>query len=154
MPSSPMASTSRPFAARSTRSGTSGCRPPGTRWPTRRASSVSAKTSITGPEWADSKSGFRSRRDTGEGNSMKDTRRAFILAAGAATAALSLPRKVIADGTPRNGADDLALNDRTAKDLVALLQARKVSAVELVDRAVARIEAQDGKLNAVVVRDF
>jgi amidase len=47
-----------------------------------------------------------------------------------------------------------AVNYRTAADLAALLQARQVSAVELVDRAIARIEVLDGKLNAVVVRDF
>ena len=34
------------------------------------------------------------------------------------------------------------------------LKARKVSASELVDQAVARIEALDGQFNAVVVRDF
>jgi amidase len=43
---------------------------------------------------------------------------------------------------------------RIARDLVALLQARQVTAVELLDRAIARVEAHDGKLNAVVVRDF
>ena len=43
---------------------------------------------------------------------------------------------------------------RTTKDLVAALAARQVSAVELVDRSIARIEAHDAKLNAVVVRDF
>src|SRR3984893_2528154 len=42
----------------------------------------------------------------------------------------------------------------TTKDLVAALQTRQVSAVELLDRAIARIEAHDDKLNAVVVRDF
>ena len=36
----------------------------------------------------------------------------------------------------------------------AALQARKVSARELLDAAIARIEAHDGQLNAVVVRDF
>jgi amidase len=35
-----------------------------------------------------------------------------------------------------------------------MLRARKVSAAELADRAIARIEALDDKLNAVVVRDF
>jgi amidase len=40
------------------------------------------------------------------------------------------------------------------KELAALLQTRQVSSVELLDRAIARIEAHDGKLNAVVVRDF
>ena len=64
----------------------------------RAASSALAKSSMTGPEWAASKSGFRSRRDTGEINSMKDTTRALIRAAGAATAALSLPREAMADG--------------------------------------------------------
>jgi amidase len=43
---------------------------------------------------------------------------------------------------------------RTTREMVAALQARKVSARELVDRAIARIEAHDNKLNAVVVRDF
>ncbi|HWA48255.1 MAG TPA: amidase [Dongiaceae bacterium] len=38
--------------------------------------------------------------------------------------------------------------------LRAALQSRKVSAVELSDQAIARIEALDGKFNAVVVRDF
>lgn len=42
----------------------------------------------------------------------------------------------------------------SAKDLVALLAARKVSAVELLEDAVARIEATDPQINAVVVRDF
>jgi amidase len=46
------------------------------------------------------------------------------------------------------------LDFRTAKELAALLQARQVSSVELLDRAIARIEAHDAKLNAVVVRDF
>ena len=43
---------------------------------------------------------------------------------------------------------------RTTKDLVALLQVRKVSAVELLAHSIARIEAHDRALNAVVVRDF
>lgn len=42
----------------------------------------------------------------------------------------------------------------TVVELNAALAARKVSAVELTDAAIARIEAIDGKLNAVVVRDF
>jgi amidase len=87
---------------------------------------------------------------------MKNTRRAFILAAGSTAAAISVPQDVIraADHTAPNNTGGLPLDYRTAKDLVALLQARQVSAVELIDRAIARIEAFDGKLNAVVVRDF
>ncbi len=86
---------------------------------------------------------------------MKDTRRAFILAAGSAAAAVSLTQVVrAADDTASSNKEGLAVDYRTAKDLVTLLQARQVSAIELVDRAIARIEAHDGKLNAVVVRDF
>jgi len=46
--------------------------------------------------------------------------------------------------------DDFA----TAGDLVAALAARQVSALELADAAIARIERLDGPVNAVVVRDF
>ncbi len=42
----------------------------------------------------------------------------------------------------------------TATELAAALRARRVSSAELVDRSIARIEAHDGNLNAVVVRDF
>src|SRR5215471_7002185 len=98
----------------------------------------------------------RHSRALAEGNSMKKTRRAFILAAGSAAATSSLPQPVIwaANHAVPNNKGDLALDYRTAKDLVALLQAGQVSAVELLDRAIARIEAHDGKLNAVVVRDL
>lgn len=43
---------------------------------------------------------------------------------------------------------------RRVGELVALLRARQVSAGELVEDAIARIEAGDQRLNAVVVRDF
>ncbi|HTV87900.1 MAG TPA: amidase [Stellaceae bacterium] len=43
---------------------------------------------------------------------------------------------------------------RTAAELVAMLAARDISARELCDEAIARIEALDPKINAVVVRDF
>jgi len=43
---------------------------------------------------------------------------------------------------------------RSAIELRDALAARKVSARELTDAAIARIEALDGKINAVVVRDF
>lgn len=42
----------------------------------------------------------------------------------------------------------------TARDLMAALRARAVSAVELLDRSIARIEAYDGVINAVVARDY
>jgi amidase len=50
--------------------------------------------------------------------------------------------------------DDRALNFATTKGLTAALAGRKISALELTDHFIARIEALDGKLNAVVVRDF
>ncbi|HEV3500613.1 MAG TPA: amidase [Bradyrhizobium sp.] len=43
---------------------------------------------------------------------------------------------------------------RSAADLVTALQSKKVSSAELVQHAIKRIEALDGQLNAVVVRDF
>jgi amidase len=46
------------------------------------------------------------------------------------------------------------LDYRTTAELVGLLATRKVSAVELLERSVARIEARDKSVNAVVVRDF
>jgi len=52
------------------------------------------------------------------------------------------------------GRGDCLLNYGTTKDLAAALEARKISALELTDHVIARIEALDKKLNAVVVRDF
>lgn len=43
---------------------------------------------------------------------------------------------------------------RTATALLDALRKRQVSALELTDAAIARIEAEDGRLNAVPVRDF
>jgi amidase len=43
---------------------------------------------------------------------------------------------------------------RSATDLLATLDARQMSSVELVDFSIARIEALDPRINAVVVRDF
>jgi amidase len=42
----------------------------------------------------------------------------------------------------------------TAGEMVSALAARRVSALELADAAIARIERLDGAVNAVVVRDF
>ncbi len=44
--------------------------------------------------------------------------------------------------------------DASATDLVAALAARRVSALELAEEAIGRIEARDKAINAVVVRDF
>lgn len=48
--------------------------------------------------------------------------------------------------------NDLA--DATAGETVRAIAAGKVSALEATDAAIARIEARDGTVNAVVVRDF
>ncbi len=49
-------------------------------------------------------------------------------------------------------ADDFA--DASVVALTAALDGRKVSALELADAAIARIEARDDAINALVVRDF
>lgn len=87
---------------------------------------------------------------------MNETRRAFILAAGSAVAAMSLPQAMAgaADDVASSNKGGQAMDYRSARELAVLLQTRQVSAVELLDRAIARIEADDDKLNAVVVRDF
>src|SRR6516165_7837238 len=43
---------------------------------------------------------------------------------------------------------------RSATDLIQALVTRQISTRELLDAAIARIEAFDPKINAVVVRDF
>jgi len=43
---------------------------------------------------------------------------------------------------------------RTATELSAALTARQVSAVELAQDAIGRIERHDKKINAICVRDF
>ena len=43
---------------------------------------------------------------------------------------------------------------KTAVELSAALAARKVSAVELAEDAIGRIERHDAKINAICVRDF
>src|SRR5262249_19190368 len=60
------------------------------------------------------------------------------------------PARTEGDGTMASSELDYC----TGAELVALLAARKVSAVELFERSVLRIEARDKAINAVVVRDF
>ncbi len=77
------------------------------------------------------------------------SRRAFMagLAAAATAPALSPPGAMA-----REAPGETAY--RTAGELVEALAKRRVSSRELVDSAIARIEALDSKINAVVVRDF
>lgn len=77
-------------------------------------------------------------------------RRGFVAGLGAAAAAATPAAS--ADTTA--GEASVAPDYRTAVDLLRALAARQVSARELVDAAIARIEALDPKINAVVVRDF
>jgi amidase len=76
------------------------------------------------------------------------SRRSFVAGLGAASAAATSPLGAAADET------SAAPDYRTAADLLQALAARQVSARELCDAAIARIEALDPKINAVVVRDF
>jgi amidase len=66
--------------------------------------------------------------------------------------AASLPMAMSASGQTGRPAGSSVY--RTVRECVAALAARQVSAVELCAQAIARIEQYDGKLNAVVVRDF
>ena len=77
------------------------------------------------------------------------TRRSFITAVGAAAATTAL-RPAKAAAAP----DQAGPAYRPAGELVQALADRQVSSRELVDSAIARIEALDPKINAVVVRDF
>ena len=76
-------------------------------------------------------------------------RRSFIAAVGAAAAATAL-----ASAKATAAPDQVGPPYRSAGELVQALVGRQVSSRELVDSAIARIEALDPKINAVVVRDF
>ncbi len=81
------------------------------------------------------------------------TRRNLLAGAAAASAASALPRvALLADNKTGTAPSDLAF--RNAAELVKALAAKQISSVELTDLAIARIEALDKPINAVVVRDF
>src|SRR5947209_15859999 len=76
------------------------------------------------------------------------SRRELMAGIGAVAASAVLPvRAIAAEASSGQGY-------RNAGELVKMLADRKVSSRELVDAAISRIEALDGKINAVVVRDF
>ena len=85
---------------------------------------------------------------------MTISRRSFLTTAAATTTvAASGCSPAWAQDTPRIGkAGGLAY--RSVSELRAMLEARQVSSMELLDDAVARINAHDPEINAVVVRDF
>jgi amidase len=80
-------------------------------------------------------------------------RRSFLTMVGALATvpALDSARAQTA-AAPASTAGGLAY--RSVGELRAMLDARKVSAKELFDQAIARIEMHDAKINAVVIRDF
>ena len=85
------------------------------------------------------------------------SRREFLLATGAAAATGALSTHAWPTQAFAQTAGSIAPSEwdyRTAKEIAGALQARKISAVELTDHVIARIEALDQKINAVVVRDF
>jgi amidase len=80
-------------------------------------------------------------------------RRAFLV--GAATAyAVMATRALAQTTTPVPPSPERSRGYRTAGEQVADLANRRVSSVELLDQAIARIEGLDKHINAVVVRDF
>ena len=78
--------------------------------------------------------------------SLKPSRRGLLIGMGATAADAVLPVQA-------NTRDD-PMAYRAAAELIEALAKRRVSSRELVDSAIARIEALDSKINAVVVRDF
>ena len=86
---------------------------------------------------------------------MTMNRRFFLGAAAGTLAAMGGPASNPASAQrARATASGQSLDYRSVGELRALLDTRQVSAVELFEHAVGRIEALDLRINAVVVRDF
>jgi len=82
----------------------------------------------------------------------RPSRRAFLRAAGAALisdAAVFGPW-----GSGARARAEPVWSYRSTQDLRAALGKREISALELLEQVIKRVEAVDGRLNAVVVRDF
>ncbi|WKA26566.1 amidase [Bradyrhizobium roseum] len=81
-------------------------------------------------------------------------RRSFLAAAGAAAvvAAGAGKSSAVAQRNAASASDGLAY--RSVAELRGLLDSYKISATELLDQAIKRIEVQDARINAMVVRDF
>src|ERR1700730_4073066 len=88
-------------------------------------------------------------RQGGKAMQLQPSRRSFMAGLGTAAAAGALmPAGAMTHEEPTG------LAYRTAGDLATALADRKISARELLDAVISRIEALDPKINAVVVRDF
>jgi len=86
---------------------------------------------------------------------MKDqSRRDFLLTTGGMAAAAAFSRDTWTGTALADPAPGTEWDYRTTKETAAALRARKISATELTEHVIARIEKLDPKLNAVVVRDF
>lgn len=85
---------------------------------------------------------------------MAMNRRSFLGAAVSTVAPLALRDAASAKESSHSPASEQDLAYANVGELRALLDARKVSATELVEHAISRIEALDSRINAVVVRDF
>ncbi|MBV9860702.1 MAG: amidase [Alphaproteobacteria bacterium] len=83
---------------------------------------------------------------------VKPTRRAVLTGLGAAAGAALLPVQRVRPASDPGPSADWAY--RSAAEQIAALAERRVSSLELTEAAIARIEALDSKINAVVVRDF
>ena len=81
-------------------------------------------------------------------------RRDLFFGAAAAAAGAALPPGVAPMAKTGGAAASRDYADGNAADLVRALAARRISSVESTDAAIARIEALDKAINAVVVRDF
>ncbi|WP_363346031.1 amidase [Methylocystis echinoides] len=95
--------------------------------------------------------GNRDKAQSAQGAVDAQTRRGFLVSAGACAASATL------GGPARAAASETASSQwdyRCAGELAAALRDRRISALELVDGAIARIEALDASINAVPVRDF
>jgi amidase len=88
----------------------------------------------------------------------QQSRRDFLTGAGAMglVIASSGPRSMLPCASAQSAAPASAagIEYQTVRQLVAALAAKRVSSAELTDHCIKRIEALDGKINAVVVRDF
>src|SRR5262245_20662777 len=81
------------------------------------------------------------------------SRRAVVTAAGA-TAVAAISGSARSQSVSSPAVSKAEFTYRNMGQFVAALVARQMSSAELVDQAIARIEAYDSGINAVVVRDF
>jgi amidase len=85
---------------------------------------------------------------------MKLNRRSFLTTAGIATAAAATGWSRARGQTVSSPSKTGGLVYRSVSELRAMLDSRRVSAMELLEHAIARIEAHDPRINALAIRDF